>query len=88
MACQGPGFHLEQVGRREQGGHLHGRARGWPVGIDDGIAGRAGREKVRGAENQEGHLHHIAEAGPGRCRAAAQVLEDLPRLDSGIPGPV
>jgi hypothetical protein len=88
VACQGPGFHLEQVARGEQGGHLHGRARGRPVSIDDGGAGRTDREKVRGVGNEEGQLHHIAEAGTGRCQAAAQVLEDLPRLDGGIPGPV
>jgi hypothetical protein len=39
VADQGPGFHLEQVTGSEQGGHLNGRARRRPGGIDDSVAG-------------------------------------------------
>ncbi len=39
VADQGPGFHLKQVTGSEQGGHLNGRARRRPGGIDDGVAG-------------------------------------------------
>jgi hypothetical protein len=37
---------------------------------------------------QEGQFHHIAEAGSSLGQAVAQVLEHLPRLRCGIPGPV
>ena len=78
VAGQGPGFHLEQVTGSEQGGHLNGRARRRPGGIDDSVAGSPYRGQVRDIKNEERQLHHIAEAGPGRCQAPAQVVEYLP----------
>ncbi len=41
---------------------------------------------MRDVQDEEAQLHHVAEAGPGRGQAPAQVLEYLPRLNSGIPG--
>ncbi len=55
--------------------------------VDDRIAGGTYRGQVRDVENEEGQLHHIAEAGPGVGQAAAQVLKHLPRLRRRIPGP-
>src|SRR5207302_8160414 len=66
---------------------LNGRARGRSSGIDDGVAGRAYRGEVCDVENEEGQLHHIAEAGARRRQASAQVLEHLPGPRLGIPGP-
>jgi hypothetical protein len=86
VADQRPGRHLKQVTGGDQGGHLNGRARRRPRGIDDGVAGCLYCGQVRGIENEESQLHHIAEAGPGR-QATAQVVEYLPRLRRRIPGP-
>jgi hypothetical protein len=52
-------------------------------------ASRAARTagRVRDIEREERQLHHIAEAGPGRGQAPAQVLEYLPRLRRRIARP-
>lgn len=59
------------------------------VGLDDGpAAGGPYRGQVRDVEHEEGRFHHIAGAGSSLGQAVAQVLEHLPRLRCGIPGPV
>lgn len=77
VACQGPGFYLEQVTRGEQGGHLHARARGRPVNIDDAVAGRTDREKFRGVGNEEEKISittspKLAPAAAGQRRRSSK----------------
>jgi len=52
--------------------------------FDDGIADRADRGKVRGVKNEEGQLHHIAEAGTGRCRQRRRSSKTCCAWDGGI----
>lgn len=87
VADQCPGFRFDQVTGREQGGHLDGCAGGRPASVNDGVAGDPYRGQVRDVEHEERQLHHVAEIGPNRGQAAAEVLEHLPRLSGGITGP-
>jgi hypothetical protein len=56
--------------------------------FDDGIADRADRGKVRGVKNEEDQLHHIAEAGTGRCRQRRRFSKTCRAWTAGSPAPV